>query len=1428
MPWEFVGRGRKLSPWLANGDDYWRDQIDKARRRESSPTSLEPPPENLVGLPNIQCYTELCALATPQDFAATRELYLFVFATPFTAVANDKRLLAVGRSAIRPERGESWRLTDGTPLSISTHYETLVLRMSFLTTIAERLADASGNLKPDSQRSRALWRAVNFWLDAHLLLACQCESAMPASDSDPLWQRYAPSPQTVFHDGELPDMYEELIRTPFFTPAPSASGDANGRSQNRCVEMFFKSCPRRCEVRASNSKDSEAAVRNPGYFALLKTIIAASFLGIHRRAKSRPDWSARLAMYRFFFYNDADAELLMRDYALDRTVIDTSRYNGPVSVTMADYKSLVTEQFRVAEALSTKLGNGAASTETDARKQTKRRRGRTSNRSNAGGVSGGSGRGAGAGGGGGGGGGGVGGGGGGGSGGRRQQSSITTTTVSGSTYTLRSDATATPLQRGLVLCNAYARLEFEYQCGLLYYEQRRSTGTLPRMPDGAPPDALPPPPVTNEKLLTMAYAFRNRLPCDEREVSSAAIARDQVLFNWLTTVIVYRNARSTGKKRQRNSLLTPLQTTLLPIDDDSDIDVDRDIRDDNDTNEPRATTSASSAPSVSEHFVFQTALTMFVRETVIAQLDETPPLHDEICMRVPQMPWEQTIIDLLDRVRLSIGAHYSAREQRPGDFLTHQSIVAWAEQVRDVPINNLYGVEKTPFIVCVLREMHSFLTVAGEIDMAPDLVMPREYDIMLLRSLYAYNYPRSYGPQAETTDDDDQSSFGATGSAVETVHVTFSEIKSPARPSYAISPCKEVPADNATREQIDALFVRRSRFPLRVFRATTDSIDAFNSARMAYYRAVEEAAQETVVEQFVATLAARSMFQFQIMMAFCRAVNTYLSVYTFPLPRHLVDYQLTALERRYRCRRDALPAHLQRCCVCLGCHRVAAFYADTKTNMATAIGTDNVKIIDRPDDQIVFDRVRRRGRLLAPDELYGAPSLYTALRRRANRTHGVYDEYCKDSLDKPHEEIGTDLGAIVDEAFDPTRQAEVAQRLVDARLTAPEFKLDSDGLESDADLRGEPMPEPQYVVQHAGAEAEVEFDAKLLIEYDRRLGGNFVILGHQLPTAEPRDAVFCADNTPHLRQEWKKQKQEPVLRARASTAPTEDNRARALTQVNRKRRRDVLTLNDYVACANESMLEFSRIGRGLVALPRNRIARGAQDFMLNCCGCATAVMLSQCARRGDALFCQTCVQRKSAAGTVAKARGLDAPLDASDEFLIRHQLMSPSRTMIGDALVPHDAPCCVPKCTAFKDADTVMFGKEVVLDTAVGNERVARVYVCASHAKSSTYSWIFTLPYVLMDSTLQHFLLQRRAQVSYNDQRDDFLPLVMTYTTTAQTGRVARSRRDDENGDDDNDDDDEEIDRELGTGIAVPDLDDDDDDDDDGNNNNKESEELAE
>jgi len=1380
--WPLVGVGRKTAPPLDPLNDLgyqrcWAERVVRAERAIAAPTvearhrilsqpepTTDPPPD-LVRYANCALFDTLAG-PTPERTYAMR---VFLYAAPLTAVAASG---ALQRDVhIEPPQSagglDAWYPVafDRLPGAVEHYrvYRTLVLRITFLLRLAKHAyAQHADERVPraDRERHRRAEHRLYQWLDAHLLLAIGIDELgyVPRDDSGAmaaLLECYAPDAHTAFTDSELPDLSRELGRCEFFSRSDAAEA---ARRDSPIVDVLMKSLPHRCEVRevAMNAADSSAT--NAGFFGLVKLLLAATFLGVYRRAKYRAGWRMRYAVYRLFFFTLDDRVRRRWRPAGPR---DTRPPGGTAAALYADYDlDALAVSMRAAE-------NGSRSPRSRRRRGGAARLQYTSYVDLVAGYH---------------------------TSAQRAERDADTREKSAAqlrknavrTYGTAPPPPGTPLaphqlrdyseaeqleaavepgrngpavrvlreafRAGVHTANAMSRAQLEKNRGRLYYDQRLAADALPasgvELGGGQPSPPLPPP-VGPHTRIKYAHAHRNVIPADRTLPGEEALARDIIVYRWLTTLVLRRKKAS-----------------------------------------------ASGGAATSEHeYLFQNMLNLALREYLIFGLERWhEPVRHELFGRVNWASWETRVLILGDGLRARLDALY-AEPCAPGAFLTAYSAYQYlGRATRAQPLNTHYSCGEEPFLDALLKTMQDKITDDGFGDQPVDHVVPRETELLLKHLLAAYRYPRVTPPLrldsvARRAAPVDKAADGGGGQAGggqagggggggggggQARFERYRETIVPAQLAYLIEPVG--PAELPLGRQVDRAWIERelvgrARFPLGIFHATDAVVRRFAHVRTQYHLAPDADA----LGEFVNWLAEHSAYQFYLMHAFCRAVYRHLNVHSFALPRHILDHQLRTLRNHY-CIPDSepVPRSLLRALVCVDCQRCASAFAEPgQPHSAMAVGNNDVRFLAHTDDDEVIERLRARDYRPLPLGALRPADSYTAVLHHRSRLHTrAYDRFVAE---------GDDRGAAVALEDAPTPEQFATDAFAGAFADERRARFAAQTDRREQLYAGAPFADPRQrelrlVARGKGRLGELDFEAAMWREVDRRMRlvgdygpaagapnrRSFLLLGHAMPGADERfAAVKWADAGKRKKTEGKKAKQLDTQRAKISRIFDDDKRAKKMVKYSAKRRKDALAMATYAQCARQTMLQIDLCGRALHAgalyMP-GKEKRLAGEVVFACTDCLVPVRSRYARAIADRLVCDACYhasQRAGGAVAMRRVRGepvrrlVDNPLSRlstvgarSTRSAPRQLMLSPSFAALCDDVIAEGTSCIMDLCRTVKSGPRSMVGLEVLKDTDVGNETYGYVYFCAKHA--AAYASLFRLPTIIALSTLENFLLEHK------------------------------------------------------------------------------------
>lgn len=1293
----------------------------------------------------------------------------------------------------------------------------LVALLRLLKTVHERRRQHERERNADAmQRVEQQERWLYHWYDAHLLLAIGLErvgsgrvGGVRQADRAPenkkdheapldadehvaaLLERYSPDCHTALSECDLPDLSHDVERASFFAPQEEA------RKDSIYVDTFSKALPHRCGVREVSARVAEVAASDEAFFRFIQLCLAATYLGIYQRCAYRAGPRMRAAVYELFFFEPCEPPAVLGAHAremqmrFDLGELYTS-VNRALSTSEAEeslsymhYGGVVAKKY--ANALSTpsrpsarrtarasrgavetglidKLGDRGAlarlspigqhvkcALPSAAHPLVARR-----------------------------------------AAGDRGAGALKTKDETGELGLL----VGTPVQHavhfedGLAAARTMARMLLWKNCGAGYFDERRVANRLPdtgvRDRKGKP--TPPEPPLLPGEHIHFKSARRHQLPCDRRRPSERTVARNAILYHWIT---VWQGA-----------------TTIS------------------------SSSGKATGHSASREFLFQSALNLALREYLIFALERwLPALRHELFARVNWASWETTVQLFGDKLRQRLDERYAHAHSAPRLLLTDYSAYSWIVQMARLrPINNHYVAERKPFLERMLACMLAVMNNSGFASRPVDHVLPRETELLLWHSLCHYRFPRTAPPldlgkvrREQPTGLETPADYSESDAVFEPHY----EVLLPPQIEYMIEPVpfealRDVlpPPDDDDGGHIDQAWIERelvakARYPLGVFHADALVLRRFAEARTAYHIWSSEAD----IKQFVDWLAfeQKSAYQFYLLRAYLIAVQTYQETRTVPLPRHIVDHQLRTL-RRSHCLPDnePVPQHMMRTLVCVGCQRAASVFPTSRAR-ATAMpfGVDRVRFVSRTDDDEVFAHVRRRaGRPLSLDELEPEESLVPVLHWRAASTTPCYDRYCKDNDELPLEWLRDPakygkLGTRATEQGVREHAAgllaldrllgvdERAAQLVDRRQTLAQRERIKRprGAPEAGQWPPSEREQLQLVAVGQGKLGELEFARRLDELVNERVahyGGtsdgarSFLLYGHSMPGTEQRfDTIKVVDKTKRLAAEFKKIKtnaERAMSIPRAAPIATDGNgkatgaarraeakRKRALEQQEAKERRDAVSMARFAACHRRLMLEVSLCGRALRAAHLDVGSRRADppilaedDFIMACCDCLTNERSINLHPIGDRVVCNTCFKLSRACGgsvarrttrgdtskttTNAQPRALSHTGVHQARASDRQARFSPSQVALCNELVPPREVCALDKCAAIASPGEVFSAREVLDDLSPGNETFVYVFFCAKHAR--LYDKFFAIPHVVLRSTVRHIIGDSRRELA--------------------------------------------------------------------------------
>jgi hypothetical protein len=1300
-----------------------------------------------------------CYLYAQNGLCADARIALFLFATPLVDIAARSDLLATA-AAIRCN-AEPWQPqavdTENTDFAV---YHTLVLRIRLLDALCRQLS--SPLYGSDASHRRATQMAYA-WLDAHLLMALAIDALAyvptdASSEMQLLLQRYAPTHYTALRECDMPELTTELERCNLFV------GGVAAHKEDPFTDLFSKALPREYETKDLVTKVADSAVRHAGFFAFLKLLLAATQLGLYEQSTVKAPFPVRYAVYRLFFFE------------LDLSLRPSSRAT-PIAGTAAavraqfDMCSLVPSLARVYTARASDidvhyLSYAQSVAHTYSAAMTPRRPKVAESTKGVMHRS------------------------------RKktlhvaiasrsaqrppavdsealrqrvlaaasgaQQAATAEAVTDGASLLARTSlrfdnvTQADNYCSGLYVANAIARLAYRRNCGIDVYEQRRSNAQL---------DADETQPVAQFTPIEYTSAAKALLPRDHVLMSEERQQCDALIYEWLTTnATLYAPTASKAKRKRKKS-----------------------------------------------EFVFQDTMLLAVRDYIVFALRRwCEPLRRAFERLVPWGEWETKLITASDQLRRHIGTNSTVT----GTWSAAQLLCnaePYAQISLYMPMNQ-FRAHRAPFLHALLHRFslksrgYSVKTRTEHCDpydLQPvDHVLPRETELLLRYSLNFWCYPRTLAcatelPLADFTIDGDGQ-------------------RQPL--DFVIEPVFVDPAVALDEASIRSKLVQPARYPLSLFHASRAAIERFGWHRNAYLRAPTDEQAETAVRHYVEWLASRSAYQYQLMFAFCRAVDRHMHVRSFPLPRHIVEHQMTTLRNQNCMPADAVvPPHLLRALVCVGCARVATFLPPAEQRQSTmAFGNDEVRIWTTPsDDEEIFAGVRARsGRPLKLEQLAGAESWLKVLLYRTRNAPFVYDRYCRTESREPSEaelQRPETVGMLPLNATEDDFVARVA------RIFSTDPPTEAAPVDRRSALVRECELEPPHMVARGrGRLGEMIFTDALWEQVSERVGvfggtasgeKSFLLMGHALPQTDAKFAPMrFACKTRSVRSETKKSKHtaqkiesKDAALDIGAMATDNDNEQDAVDNESlvsnarfaTKQCRDAHANNIYTCCGRELMREIEYLGRALYYTgldASKRIAFDETDFIAICCDCLAATRSRDLRAIADRIVCTACynssrvcngsvalrVARGESTKTAATAVPSALTSDSSEVIrgAKRQTLFSASYAVLCSEVIADGTVCAVDRCKTVKSSETSFYGLEVLYDTSIGNETFGFIYYCATHAR--LYRPLFSSATRLPLSTVRYFMADSKRFANNVGMHGDFLESIMRGDARATDNQVQR------------------------------------------------------
>ena len=1291
-------------------------------------------------LARVRAYVncELFATLVGADERASYALRVFLYARPLCAVAQSD---ALQRAVdIEPPRNgtESWYPVrfEALPNDIAHYrvYRTLVLRIAFLLRLIKqaherkRADDAS-----DGERERcatAEYRLYH-WLDAHLMLTLAIDELgyVPRDDSGAmaaLLECYSPDVNMALTETELPDLSRELRQCEFLSHRSASAETA--RREWPLVELFMKALPMRNEVRDLATNAADLSVSDAGAFGLIKLLLAASFLGVYRRAEYRAGWRMRYAVYKLFFFTpdqrllrycttstSASVEKLRSEFGMEELIAEVEREHGEETsgqrsprrkratghVQYTDYCKLVYDQFSAVHAeFETGVKERSA---TSLRKGAVRASDATSAPS------------------------------------KKRVSDAAGDVV----QTTRVDQYPQGwYAKGIEVANAVARATVEKGRGEVYYEQLKAAGALP--PSGvdvARDSAQPcvPPPAERGERVEYRSMYKRVAPCDRVLPRAHELARDEIVYRWLTAATIARRRSA--------------------------------------TNELGAS---------QREYLFQNKLVLALRQYLIFGLERWhEAVRRELFARIDWGRWERRVWHAGDAVRAALDRCYVSRRSWLGAFLNNYATHRVLTQLEQSSgsLNTHYETESDPFLDALMRLMQAEITSNGFSNKPVDHVLPRETELLIKHLLGYYRYPRFAPPLLCEVAPPSPPAAAAPETRESTndgcVFEQYRESIVPAQLAYLIEPVGASALPLGTRVDsawIQRELVDRARFPLGIFHADEQMLRRFAHVRTQYHLMPTD----DVLHEFIEWLTHQSAYQFYLLHAYVSAVYRHLNIYSVPLPRHIAEHQLRSLRNYYCVPPDRpVPRNLLSALVCVDCQRCALTFVEPgQPHSSMATGNNSVRFLPRTDDDDVLEHLRQRNfRPLPLAALRPAKSYTYVLQRRLRSNARAYDRFVDEPTDAhpchdaenggvaPHqsaEQFAADVFAGRYDCAEPGAQTDRRRTLYE---TAPFERAE--------------LGELRLVARGMGRLGELDFESALWRETERRMRlvadygerasvfdapnrRSFLLLGHSAANADPRfGSVKWVDACKRQKTEGKKFKQHKTQGVRIDRIFDEAKRAQEQVKHDTQARKDAFNMGKFVKCSRQQMLEIDLCGRALRAdalTVNGKERRLVGEVIVACNDCLAPLRARHARPIADRVVCDTCYRASQRVGGAVALRymsGAPKPSVARNSLAAlsdansrttrsteRQLMLSPSFSALCDDVIPEGTQCIRHRCLKLKSGPGSMVGLEVLKDTDVGNETYGYVYFCTKHA--ATYAALFRLPTVIALSTLENFLLERK------------------------------------------------------------------------------------
>jgi hypothetical protein len=659
-------------------------------------------------------------------------------------------------------------------------------------------------------------------------------------------------------------------------------------------------------------------------------------------------------------------------------------------------------------------------------------------------------------------------------------------------------------------------------------------------------------------------------------------------------------------------------------------------------------------------YVYQNTIVVVVREFVIFVLERfLPHVHEELCARTSWRAWQRSVIECVDTMRAT----------EPTSSPSVLRVVAPST----LPARSLYQIEVLPFVEAFAAACTAFLD-AGESSENTIDGSERELDAMVT-------------PELEYMLRHFVSQYGR---------------------SIALKPVVDRPRIDS-RDGDDWLgsfrreFIAHNRFPLTLFYATPEVIDAYCASYALYTSARSRSAPKDLALHLANTCG---MYQFLLVRAFACAQIDASRIYSLPLARHVADRQAAAVRARFSLSpSEPIPRHILSTFVCSQCREFRGTLVRPSRKRqpdVTTSGSKNVAIQSWSLNLTVQRRLRDNG----------FPT-YEHARTVAKECGGTLFKYYQQNatIDDASAMYPHDCTAF-DAPADALAQTRAWLARIDADRPEP-FSLE--GLDDDAARLEKLAPQRRTAPVQSLSSLEsplgttYEYEEEFLRRWQAANGRRFIV-GHR-SADEADDAVIWTCASKRYKIEERKTRQTAAAERKVANSITPRERQQALRSANFRRRRDVRLYHYYSLCSRSHVIAVSMLGTAV---------RIDDALIVACCSCLAYTRLDDAQWYDDALICIRCQRRRRDASLAASSSS------SSSRASRRAQSISITPSSLAVSIK------CKACSTVQKD-DMLPFLRASAYDETV--RAFVDVYLCERHSRKK--AWLFLAPTVHTLATIE-------------------------------------------------------------------------------------------